>query len=124
MNILLADDDSKIHLIVQLWLKKNGHLVHFAQNGKQALEKLQQIPCDVLITDVNMPFVNGVELVKAALQLPEAPNLIIVMTSRCDIAQLRCEIHSQKVHLLNKPFSPKTLADLIEDFAARKVTEA
>ena len=118
MKILLADDDSKIHIVVQLWLNRNGHDVDNAQNGREALAQLQQQHYDVLIADVNMPLMNGVELVRAALELPDTPALIMVLTSRCDTAELKREIGSDRVHLFNKPFSPQALIDMIEELSA------
>jgi len=120
MKILFIDDDPKLHIVIDLWLSRNGHHVENAYNGKEALEKLEKEYFDGLITDINMPLFNGVELVKAALQLPAPPKLIVVLTSRCDIPQLVHEINSAKVHLFGKPFSPAALAELIEQLVAQK----
>jgi len=123
MNILLADDDSKIHLIVTMWLQKNDHWVEIAPNGQKALEMLKQGGFDCLITDINMPLMNGIELVRETLKLPRPPDLILILTSRCDIQQLRRHFNDPKVHLLNKPFSPATLADLIQKFCTEKTAK-
>jgi len=121
MRILLADDDSKIHLIVKMWLGKKGHDVTTVTNGRDALEKLQTQHYDILITDVNMPLKNGVELVQEALPLPDSPPLMIMMTSRCDRENLAAQLDVNRVHLFNKPFSPADLAELVEKLAAQKV---
>ncbi|MBN1844375.1 MAG: response regulator [Sedimentisphaerales bacterium] len=118
MRILLADDDSKIQLIIQLWLKEKGHQVETVRNGRDALDRLQQQPYDVLITDVNMPLLNGIELVRRTLDRPDGPSVIIVLTSRCDKESLRQQLDSPRVHLFNKPFSPAALIHLI-DIATR-----
>jgi CheY-like chemotaxis protein len=122
MRILLADDDPKIHLIISLWLRRKSHDLEAACNGRQALARLQEGGFEGLIADVNMPLMNGVQLVHAALELPAPPRLIVLLTSRCDLPQLRREIDSPRVHFFNKPFSPQALADLIEDLA--RATEA
>ncbi len=114
MKILLADDDPFIHHIVTLWLNRNGHEVSNAHNGLEALAKLKESSFDVLITDVNMPLMKGIDLVKEVLQLPKRPDLIVVLTSRCDTGQLKKELNNPQVHLFNKPFSPAVLAELIE----------
>lgn len=114
MRILLADDDTKIHVIVRMWLEKKGHRVESVNNGKDALTALRKIPFDILISDVNMPLLNGVDLVKEALTLEPGPKLIIILTSRCDNEQLKNHFASPKVHLHNKPFSPAALTELIE----------
>lgn len=114
MRILLADDDTKIHVIVRMWLEKKGHSVDSVHNGKDALAALKQTSFDVLITDVNMPLLNGLDLVKETLSLESAPKLIILLTSRCDDEQLKKHFDCPRVHIYNKPFSPAALTELIE----------
>jgi DNA-binding response OmpR family regulator len=117
MKILLADDDSKIHVIIRMWLEKKGHRIDSVQNGKDALTALKNSEFDILITDVNMPLLNGVDLVKETLLLEVGPKLIILLTSRCDNEQLKNHFASPKVHLHNKPFSPAALTKLIENLS-------
>ena len=121
MKILFADDDSKLHIIVKLWLEKNGIEMDSAYNGRDALEKLQIVSYDGLISDVNMPLVNGVGLVKQALLLPSPPPMIIMLTSRCDLGPLGEHVDLSRVHLFNKPFSPAKLLDLINKLTANAV---
>ena len=119
MRILLADDDTKIHVIVRMWLEKKGHCVDSVNNGKDALTALKNTAFDILITDVNMPLLNGVDLVKETLYLESSPKLIILLTSRCDNEQLKNHFASPKVHLHNKPFSPAALTELIETLSEK-----
>lgn len=120
MKILLADDDRKIHLVVRLWLNRIGHEVISAYNGEEALEMLNDGSFEGLITDVNMPLLKGTELVKATLALPEPPELIVVLTSRCDITELKDQIDAKEVRLFNKPFSPAELSELIEELGKNR----
>ena len=120
MKILLADDDSNIHLIVRMWLSRNGHEVVSVYNGEEALAKIQEEDFQGLITDVNMPLMKGIDLVKKVLQHSRRPGLIVVLTSRCDTGHLRKELDSGSVHLFNKPFSPAKLAELIEKLDKEK----
>ncbi len=119
MRILLADDDTKIHVIVRMWLEKKGHCVDCVNNGKDALTALRNTAFDILITDVNMPLLNGVDLVKETLYLESSPKLIILLTSRCDNEQLKNHFASPKVHIHNKPFSPVALTELIETLSEK-----
>ncbi len=118
MRILLADDDSKIHLIVKMWFQKNGHEVTSAYNGQEAFEMISKDNYDVLISDVNMPLMKGYDLVKKVKQLSETPRLVVLLTSRCDLKALAEDINWGRVHFLNKPFSPSVLADLVEELMA------
>ena len=115
MKILFVDDDPILHGIVNLWLTKNGHAMESANNGEEALERLQTCAYDALITDVNMPLMNGVELVKETVKLPSHPPLIIVLTSRCDLPLLADNIGSTNVMLFNKPFNPSKLIEMINE---------
>jgi len=116
MKILLADDDTNIHLVITMWLNRNGHEVASVYNGEDALEALTREKFDVLITDINMPLLKGYDLVHQVLDRPECPRLIVVLTSRCDVADLRRRLDNPRVHFLNKPFSPAGLAALIDEW--------
>ncbi|MCF7958043.1 MAG: response regulator [Phycisphaerae bacterium] len=114
MKLLLADDDSKIHLIVKMWLNRSGHDVTSVRNGQEALDLIREEYFDGLITDANMPLMTGMELIKYVLLLPDPPDMIVLLTSRCDVKEIKADINSEKVHLFNKPFSPSALTGLIE----------
>ena len=113
MNILFVDDDPILHGIVKLWLTKNNHVMDSANNGKEALAHLDEHACDVMITDINMPLMNGIELVKETVKRQSPPALIIILTSRCDLPLLSDDIASSNVQLFSKPFNPGKLIDLI-----------
>ena len=123
MKILLADDDLNIHTIVKLWLTRNGHDVITARDGEESLALLRSQHFDGLITDVNMPLMRGIDLVKHALELADQPDIMVVLTSRCDLTDLGTEVDSPKVHFFNKPFSPPALAALIEHLTPEKAPQ-
>ena len=124
MKILLADDDPKIHLVVRMWFEKKGHDVTSVHNGKDALETLKDQEFDVLVSDVNMPLMNGIDLAKNILTSRLQPELIVLLTSRCDHVRLKDQFDSDKVHLYSKPFSPALLADLIDKLRAQQTTSS
>ena len=120
MKILLTEDDANLRFVLQMWLEQKGHRPDTANNGKEALDCLKKHKYDILISDVNMPLMNGIELVAATLKLSHQPDLIILLTSRCDNIQLQKQFDSPKVHIYSKPFSPNHLTDLIETLSARQ----
>ncbi|WP_209328939.1 response regulator [Lunatimonas salinarum] len=61
-NILLAEDDLGMNLMVSKVLKSNNYNVISAYNGKEAIEILEKSKIDIVITDIMMPFVDGIEL--------------------------------------------------------------
>ncbi len=64
LRILLAEDSAFFQNIERSYLESAGYQVITADNGKEALEKLEQHPIDVVVTDIDMPFCNGYELTK------------------------------------------------------------
>lgn len=107
--IVLAEDDSHILRVVSMWLKKNRHTVLEAPNGKRALELVCAHHPDILIADVNMPLMTGIELVQActAKGLPRLGT--IVLTSRCDQSEIHAQLEGIRAVLHPKPFSPSRL---------------
>lgn len=124
MKILIADDDPNIHVVISLWLGRKGHDTVSVRNGADAIETLKSETFDVLISDVNMPGMTGIELIQTALHLGTLPELVVVLTSRCDKKALANQIGSTRVHFLNKPFSPSVLANLIDELSSEYVEQA
>ncbi len=83
-NILVVDDSHVERLLVEGLLRKNADFrVEHAENGKEALDRLAVRPADVVVTDLVMPDMDGLELVRAARRgHPEIP--VILMTAYGD----------------------------------------
>ena len=64
-KILLLDDEEQIRRAVELQLKKNGHEVELCENGQEGLDHLSRESFDLIITDLQMPEVTGIELLKS-----------------------------------------------------------
>jgi CheY-like chemotaxis protein len=75
-SILIVDDNQSMANTLADILEFKGYKVHIAYSGSKALEILQQYPIDVLLTDVKMPNMNGLELYRKTRQL--YPQLITV----------------------------------------------
>jgi DNA-binding response OmpR family regulator len=120
-NIVLAEDDLHIVKVVGLWLRRNHHEVVEVINGRDALEAVKEHRPDLLITDVNMPAVSGVDLVKACASEGVLPHGVIIMSSRCDQAEIRHRLRGLSVVLHPKPFSPSKLIHEAESLLERAV---
>lgn len=112
--IVVAEDEVHIARVIGLWLRKNGHVVHEAGNGRVALELLRRLRPDVLVTDVNMPVMDGIELVTACATEGLLGLGTIVLTSRCDQAEIRNRLQGWNVVFHPKPFSPSKLVREVE----------
>ncbi|GAB6929667.1 response regulator transcription factor [Paenibacillus sp. JCM 10914] len=94
------------------WSKHDIEVVGHAQNGRQALEKMAVIPVDILITDISMPIMTGLELIEGARQLN--PNLrVIILSGFDDFAYLKEGLRLGIENYLLKPINLKELEETI-----------
>lgn len=85
--VLVVDDSSTVRKFVSVSLSMQGFTVVTACDGMDALEKLPKRKFDLVITDLNMPNMDGFELIKALRETPEFRELpIIILTSLSDQA--------------------------------------
>lgn len=110
-EILIVDDEPHVSLILKQFLERAGYRVNTALNGEQALARIAEQMPDVLITDVQMPKMGGMELCETiAGSYPELSRLIILMTSRTDRdIRVWAEKHGH-ILLMEKPLSMRRLA--------------
>lgn len=118
-RILVADDELHMIRVVKLFLERAGYKVDTASNGQEALDSILLDPPDVLLTDINMPRMNGQQLcMELQKQLPERKFPIFVMTSMTDRENRDWTEKIPNTALLEKPVSMRVLiADLARRFA-------
>lgn len=81
-SILAVDDSKTMRDMLQYTLSDAGYTVHLAEEGRQALSVLARENIDLVITDINMPVMNGIELVKSVRADPRARALpILILTT-------------------------------------------
>ena len=113
-RIVVAEDDAHTLRIMVVWLTRHGHEVFEARDGTSALACVRQHRPDVLISDVNMPGLNGVKLVRTCLEELAEPFSVIVFTARCDRHVLQQQLAGERVQVFPKPFSPAMLIEEID----------
>ena len=115
MKILVVDDSPTMRRIVVGQLKQTGYSdIAEAEDGVQALQMLEADPFDLLLTDWNMPHMNGLELIVEVRQreaLKELP--IVVVTTRNSKGDIVAAMREGANNFIVKPFSPKILAEKI-----------
>jgi class 3 adenylate cyclase len=105
---LLVVDDNKVNrILLARGLEGDGHKVEIAENGKQALEKLRADSFDLVLLDIEMPEMNGYQVLETCLQDPELRDIPIIMTSSLDEIDsvVKC-IELGAEDYLNKPINP------------------
>jgi len=78
-NILLVDDEDSIHLLYRDELQEEGYTVESAFSGEEALEKLKSSTTDLVILDINMPGMNGLEALRKIKDIN--PALPVILSS-------------------------------------------
>ncbi len=118
-RILLADDEPHITHLVARRLKAMGHEVRVARDGEEAWSIVQEWVPDLLITDLQMPYINGLDLITNIRKQPSLAGIpVIVLTARgyvLDDQQIR---QAGITALLSKPFSVRRLAAMVSDVLA------
>ena len=103
-SILVIDDESGILETLRILLKKSGFAVSTAQGGSSALEAIQAGSADVVLTDVRMPQIGGLDILHAAhKQDPETP--VVLMTAQASLQTAIQAVNDGAFYYIQKPFS-------------------
>lgn len=104
--ILAVDDSATVRKFVSVSLSMQGFQVITASDGMDALEKLPQQQVDLVITDLNMPNMDGFELIRALRENPQYKDLpVIILTSLTDEVSREMGAKLGVLSFLAKPFS-------------------
>jgi two-component system chemotaxis response regulator CheY len=124
MRFLVVDDSPTMRRIVSNALREIGYVnVIEADDGAHALEKLNVEPVEFLITDWNMPNVNGLELTQTIRLHPTLSNLPILMITTRGMKEDVIQALQAKVNnYIVKPFTPDVLRDKIDSILRRLQT--
>lgn len=107
IRILLAEDDEAMRTYLARALERNGYDVSTASTGKQAFELVESGTFDLLLTDIVMPEMDGIELAQKAQALVPPP-LVMFITGFAAVA-LQANDAVPEARLLSKPFHLKDL---------------
>lgn len=119
-KILIADDEPHVTMILKQFLERSKYQVTTVLNGQQALTQIAKEMPDLLITDVQMPRMNGIDLCEAIKRdFPQLQQLIIVMTSRTDNDIRTWAAPQSHIELMEKPLSMRRLTSRLNDFFAQ-----
>ncbi len=116
-RILLAEDDDSMRGFLERALARAGYEVASFANGEDAYERLQQEPFTLLLTDIVMPRMDGIELARRASEID--PELKIMFITGFAAVILNCDVEAAKeAHVLSKPFHLKDLVNQVEQLLA------
>lgn len=119
-TILFADDDPDILSMISYNLEKEGYTVFTAKNGEEAVILSQQVKPDLILLDVMMPKMDGVQVCEAIRsQELEVQPLIAFLTSRAEDYSQIAGFNAGGDDYINKPIRPKVLLSRIEALLRR-----
>jgi CheY-like chemotaxis protein len=117
-TILIAEDEPHIIRVMSLWLARNGHKVIESRDGVEALAAFDAAPPDLVISDMNMPRMTGLELIRTLREERRTTVPILMFSSRTDQGCLSRQAAEYNVVLYPKPFTPSRLTGEIERMLA------
>jgi CheY-like chemotaxis protein len=119
MRILVVDDEPMVRFLLVRFLEEEGHTVDEAADGIDALEHLNQRPYDLLITDVHMPRMSGIDLVRALRRRGNHIPLV-VMDSYPDLFT-ESEVGAEAFAMLAKPFDLSEVRRVLQQLEPQPV---
>ncbi|GLQ06963.1 response regulator [Sneathiella chinensis] len=114
-RVLAVDDSKTMRDMVSFTLKGAGYEVVEAEDGRHALDTLGSGVIDLVITDINMPNMNGIELVKALRSNPTHRSTpILVLTTESDDSKKNEGRNAGATGWIVKPFEPEKLLKVVQ----------
>lgn len=114
---LIVDDSRAIRMILAKILKELGFEVREAANGREAWEVIEaeKTAVSLVLSDWNMPEVNGLELLKRLRQDPELSSLVVVMvTTETELEQMAVALEAGANEYIMKPFTKEILMEKLQ----------
>jgi two-component system, OmpR family, alkaline phosphatase synthesis response regulator PhoP len=116
--ILVVDDEASIRKIAQAYLEQAGFRVVCVENGLDALRQVEADPPDLILLDLHLPGMDGMEV--AARVRERSDVFILMLTARTDEADRVAGLRIGADDYLTKPFSPRELVARVEAILRRK----
>jgi DNA-binding response OmpR family regulator len=118
-KVLIVDDERLIRDLVTFRLESKGFEIVYAENGKQAMERLEQEQPDLLVLDIMMPEMSGIDVCRAIKSKPETRHIkVILLTARVQDTDETEGLAAGADLYLTKPFRPNNLLAKIEALLA------
>jgi two-component system response regulator PilR (NtrC family) len=112
-NLLIVDDEQGMRQLLSLVFGRAGHSVRAAENGRRAVEMLREAAADLIISDVRMPDMGGIELLRAAREL--SPDVaVVMMTAFATVETAREAFKLGADDFIQKPFDVDELKLIVE----------
>lgn len=124
-KILVVDDEPDIVELISYHLTKEGYQVHTASNGKEAIKTAKEVFPDLIILDVMMPEMDGIEACRLMRSMPEFKHIFMVfLTARSEEYSEIAGFHVGADDYIAKPIKPRALMSRINAILRRNASDA
>ncbi len=124
-KVLIADDEAHIIHVVQLKLEHGGFEVIAAMDGQEALDMARKIHPILLVTDLQMPILSGLEVATILYQEEETRDIpVILLTAKGFEVDDSAIANTNIKMIMTKPFSPRNLLAKVSEIAASAASTA
>lgn len=118
INVLVVDDSSVMRAMILKTMRMSGlplGTIHQAGNGKEGLDILQQNWIDLVVVDINMPVMNGEEMIDYMRGNPETRDISVIVIST-EGSNTRIErLLNKGAAFIHKPFTPENIRDTVRE---------
>lgn len=116
-HVLVVDDDRALRHAIATLLREAGYTTDQAGDGLEALDKLRQHPVDLVLLDIRLPGMGGLEVL-ARTRDAATPPRVVMMTADDTPEVLLRSFRGQAYSFVRKPFAPKRIVDVVNDVLA------
>ena len=116
-RILLVDDEQNIRELAALYLEKEGFTVDFAADGREAIQRFQQVQPNLVLLDVMMPGMDGFEVCRELRRESDVP--VLMLTARSEDVDKIVGLELGADDYMTKPFNPRELVARVKAILRR-----
>ncbi len=118
ISILIVDDEESVRDSLYNWFIEDGYSVECAENAKKALQMLEEKEFDIILADIKMPGMDGMEMHRRIRSL-NRDSIVIIMTAFASVDTAVQALKDGAFDYITKPFDPDDLSHLIRNAAAQ-----
>jgi len=108
-KIVLAEDNSTLSLLLKFRLEKEGYELLMAEDGKMAIELIEKYKPELILTDIMMPYISGLEVISHVRNVLKDQTQIIVFSAAGQEEMVLKAFNLGANDFMGKPFSPNEL---------------
>ena len=126
INVLIVDDSGVMRSMILKSMRLSGLQmgeVHQAANGREGLDTLNRHWIDLVVADINMPVMNGEEMIDQMLQNPVLKDIPVVVVSTEGSKTRVVRLQDKGAKFIHKPFTPEAIRDTVKALLGAEVCD-